>query len=171
MESVHTIGFCRGAPLWHAYNSRLKPNSCYDYFYNDILASKVKPYHFDPAFSQGNIEQVYGKLHPTAVHHTSVMAFAFTIGVWVRVGESFMGSFTKEVKGHLTLDIFSCFFWARVMSQNGCKLAPVVLIHDIARFNAISRMLRSLFSLAFCKPGSSQALMCVRVCVCDWKSK
>lgn len=84
----------------------------------------MKPYHFDPAFSQGNIEQVYGKLHPTAVHHTSVMALAFTIGVWVRVGESFMGSFTKEVKGHLTLDIFSWVFLSEGIVTEWLQAGP-----------------------------------------------
>lgn len=34
------------------------------------------------------------------------MAPAFEIGVWVRVGASFMGSFTEKVKGYLTLDSF-----------------------------------------------------------------
>jgi len=45
----------------------------------------------------------------------------------------------------------------------GESWAEVVVIHDIARFNAYPRMLRSLFFLAFCRPCSSQPLKCVSV--------
>ena len=54
----------------------------HDYFCSDIPTSRLKPCHFDPALSDGNIKQVYGKLHPRAVHHTGVMAPAFELGVW-----------------------------------------------------------------------------------------
>lgn len=137
-------------------------SSCYDCFYNNIPTSQLKPYHFDPALSDGNIEQIYGKLCPRAVHHTSVMAPAFKIGVWVRVGESFMGSFTEKVKGYLTLDSF-------LSEGNITRVASwawIVVIHDIARFNAISRMLRSLFLRQFCSPGSSRL-----VCRCKGEGK
>lgn len=132
-------GFCRCvrfkginvATLWHEYNSRLKPNPRYDYFYNNIPASHLKPCHFDPALSDGNIEQVYGKLRPRAVHHTSVMAPAFKIGVRVRVGESFMGSFTEKVKGYLTLDSFLSGGNVTDWLQAGPKLLWSMILPDL----------------------------------------
>ena len=138
-------GFCRcvrfkgiNVPtLWHEYNSWLRPNPpCYDYSYNIIPTSQLKPYHFDPALSDGNIEQVYGKLRPRAVHHTSVMAPAFKIGVWARVGESFMGSFTEKVKGYLILDSFFFLSEGNVTEclQAGPELLWSMILPDLTLF-------------------------------------
>lgn len=164
---MHAIGFCRGTTLWHAHNSKLKPNPCYDYFYNNILASKLKPYHFDPAFSEGNIEQVYGKLRPTAVHHTSVIALAFMIGVWVWVGERFIGSFTKKVKGYLTFDSFLSEGNVTEWLQAGPELFWSMILPDLTLFPGClgHSFLWRFANLAHLRLSS------VGVCVCDWENK
>lgn len=148
--------------LWHEYNSWLKPNHCYDYFYNNIPTSQLKPCHFDPTLSDGNIEQVYGKLRPRAVHHTSVMASAFKIGVWVWVGESFMGSLTEKVKGYLTLDSFLSKGNVTDWLQAGPEKSWSMILPDLTLFpgclgHCFSGILQSwLFS-------TSQVCKCVYV--------
>lgn len=139
-------GFCRRVrfkgmnvpTLWHEYNSRLKPNPRYDYFSKDIPTPKLKPYHFNPALSDGNIEQVYGKLRPRAVHHMSVMAPAFKIGVWGAGGGELYGQFHRESERISNVGQF----WGQYHRVVVASWAWVVVIHDIARFNTFSRMLR-----------------------------
>lgn len=75
------------------------------------------------------------------------------------------GQFLRESE---RISYFRQFFERGHCHRMVASWARVVVIHDIARFNALSRMLRSLFFffLAFCSPGSSQPLLSVCVCVC-----
>lgn len=118
----------------------------------------------NPALSDGNIEQVYGKLRPRAVHHTSVMAPAFKIGVRVRVGESFMGSFTEQVKGYLTLDSFLSEGNVTDWLQAGPELLWSMILPDLTLFPGC---------LGHCFSGILQPwlISTSQVCVCEGESE
>lgn len=168
-ESIHMEDFCRCVrfkainvqTLWHEYNRWLKPIPHYDYFYNNIPASLLKPYHFDPALSDGNIEQVYGKLRPRAVHHTSVMAPTFKIGVLGAGGGELYGQLHRESE---RISYFGQFFEQGQCHRMVASWVWVVVIHDIARFNATSRML----TVGHCFAGISQSWLISTSQVCEY---
>lgn len=153
----------RCTTLWRECNSCLKPNPRYDYFYNNIQAPQLKPYHFHPTLSDGNIEHVYGKLRPRAVRHTSVMAPAFTIAVWMEVGGELYRQLHNEVKGYLTLDSFLSKGNVTEWLQAGSELFWSMILTDLTLFpGGLGHCFFFCFFVAFCNLGSSQShLKCV----------
>lgn len=130
------------------YNNWMKSNDCYNYFYNNIQTSQLKLCHFNPTSSDGNIEQVYGKLHPRAVRHNSVMAPAF--GVRLR-GESFTVQFHRKYSLLSTL----LFEWAQCHRlQAGPELLwsmilPYLMLSPVRLGHCFSGMLQYWLNLTF----------------------